>query len=416
MPTDRTRGHQTIADDIAAISRIDSVPTILQAAARATGMRFTAVARVTDTKWTACAVYDRIDFGLKAGGELVLESTICNEIRQHHQMVVFNQASTHGHFRDHHTVKMYGIESYISIPIFVRDGRFFGTLCAIDPLPGKLDDPHVVETMKLFARLIGSELDAQDRLEQSANALLIAEETAKLREQFIAVLGHDLRNPLMAIQAGVGLLKPKLQDARSSSVLDGILRSSERMAHLINDILDFARGRLGDGIPVALQWQANLPDELRNVIDEVRRANPGRALDVTLAIGHPVACDAGRLAQLLVNLLVNAIVHGAPDQPIRVTAQSDAQAFELAVSNGGEPIPQDKIARMFQPFTRGVDEQSPSGLGLGLYIASEIARAHGGTLGVSSDESETRFAFRMPVQSPVSALDAASRESDPLAC
>ncbi|WP_254063390.1 GAF domain-containing sensor histidine kinase [Rhodanobacter sp. L36] len=379
------------------MSRIDAVPTILQTVAHTTGMRFTAVARVTDTHWTACAVYDHIDFGLGVGSELVLESTICNEIRQHHQAVVFNQASKHPYFSTHHTPKMYGFESYVSIPIFLANGDFFGTLCAIDPLPAKLDDPNIVRTLELFAQLIGAELDAQDRMEISANALLDAQQTAKLREQFIAVLGHDLRNPLMAIQAGAEALQLKVSDERSLTILQHMLRSGDRMGGLINDILDFARGRLGSGIPVVLETQHDLADQLRNVIAEVQQANPGRAVDAAIAIDMPVACDPGRLAQLLVNLLSNALTHGADDQPVLVVARSDNTTFELTVVNGGQPIAADKLDRLFEPFTRG-DEQLPSGLGLGLYISMEIAKAHGGTLQVSSTEAETCFVFRMPVQ------------------
>ncbi|MEP6897451.1 MAG: GAF domain-containing protein, partial [Rhodanobacter sp.] len=182
LETIKTSVHRPIADDLRAIARLTSVPTILQAVAQTTGMRFTVVARVTDSHWTACAVYDQIDFGMEPGSELVLESTLCNEVRQHHQTVVFNEATKHPYYRDHPTPKMYGFESYISIPIFLGNGVFFGTLCALDPLPAKLDEPNVVQTLELFARLIGAELDAQDRNEQSKHALLDAQQTAKLRE------------------------------------------------------------------------------------------------------------------------------------------------------------------------------------------------------------------------------------------
>jgi GAF domain-containing protein len=237
-----------IADDVEAIGRLGSVPTILQAIAHTTGLRFVAIARVTDTSWTACAVYDLIDFGLKPGGELALESTICNEIRQHHQPVVFSHASDDPKFVEHPVPKLYGFESYISIPIFRTDGTFFGTLCALDPQPAKLDDPNVVKTLQLFTRLIATELETEEQLERSASALFDAQETAKLREQFIAVLGHDLCSPLSAIQVGADLLHTMELDARSRRIVDHIQRSCGRMAEMIENILDFARGRLGGGI------------------------------------------------------------------------------------------------------------------------------------------------------------------------
>ena len=127
--------EESIARDIAAISRIEAVPMILKAVTHATGMRFAAVARVTESKWTACAVYDDIQFGLQPGGELALEATFCNEIRQSGKPVVFGQASTDPVFASHPLPPLYGFESYISVPIVRRDGSFFGTLCALDPLP-----------------------------------------------------------------------------------------------------------------------------------------------------------------------------------------------------------------------------------------------------------------------------------------
>jgi len=385
------------SDDVKRIGRLGSVPTILQTVAHTTGLRFAAIARVTDTSWTACAVHDAIDFGLKPGGELVLESTICNEIRQHHQPVVFGHASMHPRFSSHPVPKQYGFESYISIPIFRADGKFFGTLCALDPLPAKLDDLHVVKTLQLFTKLIAAELETEERLELSASALLDAQETAKLREQFIAVLGHDLRSPLSAVQIGADLLKSMETDARSSRIVDHIQRSCERMAEMVENILDFARGRLGGGIPVNLKQQDNLTAELQHVIAEVQGSHPGREIRATMAIGQAVTADSRRLAQLLANLLNNAIAHGATDQPVSVAARCDAQGFELSVTNGGTPIPADKLGRLFHPFSRGADAAPQPGLGLGLYIAAEVARAHRGSLAVSSNEAATQFVFRMPV-------------------
>ncbi|QNK03877.1 GAF domain-containing protein [Dyella telluris] len=139
-----------------------AVAIILEEVSRATGMRFATVARVSDTRWTACAVYDTIDFGLRAGQDLALETTICNEIRKHGQTVVFNHASTHPLFACHPTPALYGFESYISVPIYLADGRFFGTLCAVDPQPRELD-PATIQVLEDYARAIGVELDQASR-------------------------------------------------------------------------------------------------------------------------------------------------------------------------------------------------------------------------------------------------------------
>jgi signal transduction histidine kinase len=389
-----------VAADVARIAQLAAVPKILEAVTHATGMRFAAVARVTDSSWTACAVYDGIDFGLQPGGQLVLETTLCNEIRQHHRPIVFGQASADADYAVHPCPTMYGFESYISVPILLADGTFFGTLCAIDPRPARLDAP-VVRTLELFADLIAAQLDLEGRLAASDGALHAAEDTAKLRDQFVAVLGHDLRGPLQAMQMGTDMLREAPLNARWEQHLDRMQRSGERMGELIRNVLDLARGRLGGGIPVDRRRDERVWSQLQQVLSEVQSVHPARVIEAAFANGAPVRCDPHRLAQLFSNLLANAIAHGDPLQPIRVEARSDAAGFRLAVHNRGAPIAPDTRARLFEPFWRGGDAQgAPAmamGLGLGLYIAAEIAKAHGGTLTVASSAADgTRFEFLLP--------------------
>src|SRR5688500_6682687 len=129
-------------EDVAAIGRIDAVPTILDIVCRVTGMGFAAVARVTEDRWIACSVKDEIGFGLEPGGELRVETTICHEIRQSRSAVIIDHVAEDAEWRDHHTPAMYGFQSYISMPIILPDGHFFGTLCAIDPKPASLNRPE----------------------------------------------------------------------------------------------------------------------------------------------------------------------------------------------------------------------------------------------------------------------------------
>ncbi|RYD84518.1 MAG: GAF domain-containing protein, partial [Sphingomonadales bacterium] len=192
-----------LSSDIEKVEGIAAIPSILKVCCQATGMGFAAVARVTDDRWVACSVRDEIGFGLVPGGELKLESTICHEIRQHRQPVFFDDATKHPLFKDHHTPATYGLRSYISVPITLSDGSFFGTLCAIDPDPKPVSEPHVLSMFELFAELIAHHLQAALSLASSRIALVDEQETSALREQFIAVLGHDLRNPLAAIQGGM---------------------------------------------------------------------------------------------------------------------------------------------------------------------------------------------------------------------
>lgn len=157
-----------IPADLATVAAIDAVPTILDVVCRTTGMDFAAVARVTEDCWVACGVRDNIQFGLQPGGELKIETTICNEIRDSRQAVVIDHVAEDPLFAKHHTPAMYGFQSYISMPVISPDGTFFGTLCAIDPRPMQLNTPAIVGMFKLFADLIAFHLDAHQRIGSSA--------------------------------------------------------------------------------------------------------------------------------------------------------------------------------------------------------------------------------------------------------
>lgn len=385
-----------LLSDIAEIGRIKAVPRILETVAHITGSRFTAIARVTETTWTACATYDTLGFGLVPGGQLVLETTICDEIRNSGTPVVFAHASQHPRFSQHHTPRIYGLESYASVPIFRPDGRFFGTLCAIDSAPGDFDEAHILRSMELLAELVGNYLDTEERLEKAQVELSDAHQVAELRDQFIAVLGHDLRNPLQSISIVTESLELEPHSDRQQRMYDHITASVTRMEGLVSDVLDFARGRLGGGIPLALRTADSLDNALQQVVNEVATATGRSDIAVHMQVAGNVMCDPNRLAQLLANLLTNAAQHGDSTAPIELDVQADSDALVLTVRNGGH-IRSDRLASIFSPFSREKGERPRPGLGLGLYIAAEIARSHGGTLTVASSEGAgTAFTFRMP--------------------
>jgi signal transduction histidine kinase len=384
-------------EDVAAIGRIDAVPTILDIVCRVTGMGFAAVARVTEDRWIACSVKDEIGFGLEPGGELRVETTICHEIRQNRSAVIIEHVAEDAEWRDHHTPAMYGFQSYISMPIILPDGHFFGTLCAIDPKPASLNRPEVIGLFSLFAELIGFHLDSLGKIETSHAALMGEQQTSALREQFIAVLGHDLRNPLAAIDGGVRLLAKEELSERGRKVSALIHQSVSRMSALINDVLDLARGRLGGGLPLGQRREELLGPVIDQVVAELRTTHPDRMVDTDLQLASTVDCDGSRLAQLFSNLIGNALTHGGAGKPISVFASTDDGHFTFSVANNGEPIPAEAMDRLFEPFARGQVKPRGQGLGLGLYISAEIARAHKGTLTASSTDTETRFTFRMPL-------------------
>ena len=391
------KSEEGIQKDIESVSRIDAVPMILDVVCRTTNMGFAAVARVTEQRWVCCSSLDHLGFGLKPGGELQIETTICNEIRGHGEPVAIDHVANSDAYCGHHTPAMYGFQSYVSFPIRRRNGEFFGTLCAIDPKPARVSTPEVTGMFRLFGDLISFHLDAQDRLEATEAALLDAHESAILREQFIAVLGHDLRNPLNAISSGTQLLA-SMPATDAPRVLARMSRSIARMTELIANVTDFARGRLGSGLPInRTDARTLLNAELHQVLAELRAAWPDRTIDAHIALTHNVCADVPRIGQLLSNLLANALTHGAQDKPVCLDVTTSDSTFELSVTNHGAPIAPATQTRLFQPFTRGTDANNPQGLGLGLYIVAEIAKAHGGTMHVDSGDDATRFGFRLPL-------------------
>lgn len=221
-----------------------------------------------------------------------------------------------------------------------------------------------------------------------------------LREQFIAVLGHDLRNPLAGIDAGLRIIQRKGVAAATPAMIALMLKSVGRMKDLISDVLDLTRGRLGGGLQLQIERGRPMESTLRHVIEELQVAFPERVIEARFDLAEPVDCDHGRIGQLLSNLVGNALTHGDAAQPILVDAKAAGGTFAISVANAGEAIPPATMERLFQPFYRGEGRSSLQGLGLGLYIASQIARAHAGALSVVSDADRTVFTFTMPSAHP----------------
>lgn len=382
--------------EVATVGRIDAVPMILDVVCRTTGMGYAAVARVTKERWIAAGVLDKIAFGLPVGGELKVDTTICDEIRDSGELVAIDNVAEDPRFCRHHTPRMYGLQSYISVPIYWRNKEFFGTLCAIDPQPAKVQSEEVINTFKLFAQLIGTHLDNLERAEASEAALLSSQQAADLREQFIAILGHDLRNPLTAITLAARLLRARSTEESLRTVTQ-IEQSAKRISGLVDNMLDFSRARLGGGFVLDKTSDNALRKDLEQVIAELSAVWPEREIEADFALSAAVHCDSARIGQMLSNLIANALTHGARSGRVVVSVSGDADYFELRVQNQGVPIAPDVQRRLFQPFVRGGDrkEKNSLGLGLGLFIAAEIARAHGGQLSVSSNAQQTVFTFRM---------------------
>jgi signal transduction histidine kinase len=222
------------------------------------------------------------------------------------------------------------------------------------------------------------------------------QETLRLNEMFAAALGHDLRSPLSAIMTGAALLISRGDD-KTMAIGNRILSSGSRMARMIEQLLDLSRARVGGGIPVTPS-EMKLKDVVEKVVAEHQAAAPGRGLTLETSGALDGWWDEPRLAQVLSNLIGNALEHGASDTPIAVRADgSSPREVVLTVNNTGQ-IPEQDLPHLFEPFRSGRQAGRRSeGLGLGLYIVDQLVRAHDGRVQVTSNERDgTTFEVRLP--------------------
>jgi signal transduction histidine kinase len=218
----------------------------------------------------------------------------------------------------------------------------------------------------------------------------------EVRERFVAILGHDLRDPLstVVISANVLAANPTLK-SEHRVVASRIVRACDRMQRMINDVLDFARGHLGTGIP-ANPTLNDMGEICRAATDEIIGANPQRKVAVDLHGDLRGAFDRDRVHQAITNLLANAIHHSEGSIEVRAYETEDRHAIVTEVTSHGEVIPEDLRHRLFDPFAQADIAGPRQGLGLGLFIVQQIALAHGGICDVTSDESGTTFSIRWP--------------------
>nr|WP_211162817.1 GAF domain-containing sensor histidine kinase [Alteromonas ponticola] len=360
-----------------------------------TGLRFICIARVTESNWTMCAVLDLVNFNLSPGDELEIHTTFCQQVRRSSKPIVIDNVQEDEIYCDNPIPKMYQFESYFSYPIYDNKGNFFGTLCGLDPSPAKLKNPAVESQIAAFSDLLSRQLMAQESYEKMETALIDAKDAARLREQYIAVLGHDIRTPLSSLSLCVDLLADQLSDEFSLKILTKMSNSVKRMNGLISDVMDFTHGRVGDGIKLHLRTNKNLASRLEHTVSELSGLHPSCRISSNINLSVAVNCDSDRICQLLSNLLINAITHGDSAQPIFVSAYIEEERFIVEVKNHGLEIPDSVRQQLFQPFWRSQHNKESKGLGLGLFIASEIAKAHHGELLVKSENDVTTFSFSM---------------------
>lgn len=225
------------------------------------------------------------------------------------------------------------------------------------------------------------------------------DEIGEFREQLIAIVGHDLRNPLrMILMAARLLLQREGLGEKDTELARKITNSASQASRLIDCLLDLTRSRLGGGIPIDPK-PFDMHDLCREVLEETELTHPDRPFCVDLSGDLTGSWDRDRMYQLLANLVDNAVRHGAPRSSIELRIHGAESEVLLEVANRGEPIPPAMLPFIFEAFRRGRTDGPlrTRGLGLGLFIAKEIARSHGGSIAVTSSEGEaTTFRVRLP--------------------
>ncbi|KAA1015985.1 sensor histidine kinase [Paraburkholderia panacisoli] len=217
------------------------------------------------------------------------------------------------------------------------------------------------------------------------------------RSLLLGMLGHDMRSPLQAIQMTATYLVALNAGEKVSVAASRLIKSGARMQALLEDMLDFNLTKLGLSIKIA-PTEGDLAKQLTDELDLVRAVHPDRQVDLDVIGDCHGVWDGRRLQQLVGNLVLNAIKYGAPDAPVHVSVTGEEAEVRLEVKNSGPAIECSTLDRIFDPFQRGPNhlDRADGNLGLGLYIAREIAKAHGGEIEARSDETQTVFTVRLP--------------------
>jgi phosphoserine phosphatase RsbU/P len=300
-------------------------------------------------------------------------------------------------------LRMQGSISEVKLEVVHSDGTAIPMV--INAIRLEQDGATVHELALFVARdrdkyereLVQSRKRLEELVAEATRLQAEAKDRALFAEQMVGIVSHDLRNPLSSIAMGTALLVRGDLSESQQRTLSRISRSADRANRLIADLLDFTQGRLGQGLTVSLK-ATNLHEAIAETVDELALVHPGRTLKHRREGAGSCLADANRLAQLVGNLVSNAVAYGQAQTPVTVTSTIDASSFSIAVHNDGPPIPPHVQAHIFQPMTRGPHASSTGrSVGLGLFIVREIARAHGGSAQVlSTAEDGTTFSAVFP--------------------
>ncbi|GAB4038296.1 GAF domain-containing sensor histidine kinase [Spirosoma gilvum] len=401
--------------DVQRVNQIAIVPVLLDVICQTTGMGFAAVARVTNTRWITCSVRDDIQFGLVPGSELRLETTICHEIQGSHQPVVIDHVAQSEVYCNHHTPALYGFQSYISFPIFLKTGEFFGTLCAIDPKPAQLDNPKIKGLFTAFADLISFHLQQTDLLEQSdytvrqlSRQLTQSEDENR---QYRHIANHNLQEPLRKLRLFTTMLvdvvrRNELDQAEAIALK--INAGAEKFSRMIKDLANFS---VLDDTDATLQ-ETNLNQVLSVVTSQLAPAMLATKARVHVGELPIIQAIPQQMEQLFCHLLENSIKFARKQEPLVISVKGQVVdgswlSQPLSISSGyvqiqvidnGIGIQQSQLEKLFDMFAKLPADIAGQGEGFGLTYSRKVVHNLQGQIKIESEvDRGTTVSIFLPV-------------------
>lgn len=382
--------------DLHAVRQIPIVPTMLDVICQLTGMGFAAIARVTSDRWLACSVRDEVQLGLEAGGELKIETTLCNEIRDSRKPVIIDHVDSDLYYNKHHTPEIYGLQSYISFPIILKNGTFFGTLCAISAQPAKVNNSKVIGTFTLFAELLAFHLQSQDLLERSYQVTNELKTQNKVLtninqdlDDIVYTASHDLKSPIANLNGLVDALSDTVSqeniDREEASLITEMMKTSlKRFALTIKDLTtivetnNYHEDEKSEAINMV-----ELVENVKHNLDHLIVESNAR-IEVICEDGHLIHCPRKYVNSIVYNLLSNALKYRSPERIPEVLVKMNKVdgKTNLQITDNGLGIPPDKHDMVFTKFKRFHDHVE--GSGLGLFIVKKMVDNMKGQIQVDS--------------------------------
>lgn len=446
-----TETEKDLQQAIDKVGQISIVPTLLDMICKTTGMGFSAIARVTDDRWITCSVKDQLEFGLKPGDELEIKNTFCQVVRSQQSSVLIDNVAEDPDYCDHFIPKMFGFQSYISVPIVQNDGSFFGTLCALDPKPNSVKNDSIQSMFRMFADLIAFHLDTLEKVKQKENKFTEEQtflmETLQDQKSFATDLerkimernqeltlknielekmnnelqsltrisSHDLQEPLRKIQTYSSLLQSKESAALSEKghrYFEIIRKSAGRMRALINDILTYSGTREGQLHVSPL----SLEDLVGEVKEELKEELEEKNAELIISENCTLEVDEDQFKQLLYNLLSNSLKYSSPERKLKIelgcsevgelpdgiaTPKQAPAYWNFYIADNGIGFDQQYSEQIFGLFQRLHNKSTYPGTGTGLAIAKRIVENHEGIVrAVSQPDEGTRVEIFLPANMP----------------